>query len=322
MHASGPEGESPLSWREEVARFKAMDVATKDAPPQKRYGSTLLVLLALWLAVPTPAGADEPPEGQQAPVEIGDPIVFTAPTGRIIPSGVIYPRAGFNTSQSFIGGGRVGLGGFAEIGFTSTPFVRFERLGEGRARYFNGYPFVVARIGANEGQLWSGQPGVALGLRRSFTVHHLGRETTLSELTIAFTKSLGSRGSVTFGAAKWDGEIALEARGPDGTWALDEDRDWGDRIRPFVGLEFSPLERFRLMLEAYYMPEFEFEFAPNTPEIELDLAVSLGLRSELASWLILDVGARGPDLDNLHQIDAELFAQVIFPLRFLRGLLD
>ncbi len=287
-----------------------------------RHVAWLGVVLAMSLWRPAPAGADEPPDAREAPVEVGDPIVFTAPTGRIIPSGVIYPRAGFDTSESFIGGAHLGLGGFAEVGFVSTPFVRFERLGEGRARYFNGYPLVIARLGANEGQLWSGQPGVAVGLRKSFIVHTLGRETQLSELTVAFTKRLNSWGSVTLGAAKWDGEIALEARGPDGTWALDEERDWGERIRPFAGLEFSPLERFRLMLEAYYMPEFEFDFAPNTPGIELDLAVSLGLRSELAPWFILDVGARGPDLDNLHQIDAELFAQVIVPLRFVHGLLD
>ncbi|MFP4600383.1 MAG: hypothetical protein ACLFVJ_19160 [Persicimonas sp.] len=280
----------------------------------------VVLVMSLWR--PAPAGADEPPEAQEAPVEVGDPIVFTAPTGRIIPSGVIYPRAGFDTSESFIGGARVGLGGFAEAGIVSTPFVRFERPGEGRARYFNGYPLVVARIGANEGHLWSDQPGLAIGLRKSFTVHHLGRETHLSELTVAFTKSLGPRVSLTLGAAKWDGEIALEARGPDGTWALDEERDWGERIRPFAGIEVSPQERFRLMLEGYYMPEFELEDAPNTPGIELDAAVSLGLRSELASWLILDVGARGPDLDNLHQIDAELFGQVIVPLRFLHGWMD
>lgn len=283
------------------------------------------VALAVSLWWPAPAGADEPSEAQEAqqtPVEVGDPIVFTAPTGRIIPSGVIYPRAGFDTSESFIGGARVGLGGFAEVGFVSTPFVRFERLGEGKARYFNGYPLVVARLGANEGQFWSGQPGVSVGLRKSFVVHTLGRETQLSEITVALTKSLGPHVSITLGAAKWDGEIALEARGPDGTWALDEERDWGERIRPFAGLEVSPAQRFRLMLEAYYMPEFEFDFAPNTPEIELDATVSLGLRSELAPWFILDVGARGPDLDNLHQIDAELFAQAIFPLRFLRRLTE
>jgi hypothetical protein len=183
-------------------------------------------------------------------VEVGDPLIFTAPTGRIIPSGVVYPRVGADTSASFIGSVFLGLGDVVEFGFTSTPYVRWERPWRGKAEFTDGYPLMVGRIGLNEGELWSWQPGVALGYR-------------------------------------------------------------------FGGVEVRLFEDYRLMGEYYHMPEFELAPADKQPNIELDAAFSLGLRSEIRPWLTVDVGVRGPDFDNLHQLDMEVFTQVIVPLRFL-----
>lgn len=259
----------------------------------------------------------QPSDAERAPVEIGDPLIFTAPTGRIIPSGVIYPRVGVETSESFIGGVRLGLGDVVEFGFTSTPYVRWERPWRGKAEFTDGYPLLVGRIGLNEGHLWSWQPGLALGYRKSFVVELVGRDTQVSELSLVATKQLGSRVSVTLGVAKWSGSIEFLERDPDGAYELAEEKGYGERIRPFGGVEVSLMEGYRLMGEFYYMPEFELAPADEQPNIELDAALSLGLRSELVSWLTLDLGARGPDFDNLHQLDMELFAQVIIPLRFL-----
>jgi hypothetical protein len=287
---------------------------------QVKYGAAALYAGIAALILCSPMAVAEPPPAQESsPVEVADPILFTAPTGRIIPSGVIYPRIGADTSESFIGSVVVGLGGLVEFGFTSTPYVRWERPWRGKAEFTDGYPFLVGRIGLNEGDLWTWQPGIALGYRKSFVVGLAGRETEASELNLAVTKQFGAHVSVTLGVAKWGGSIELLERDADGRYELAEEKTYGERIRPFGGVELRFLESYRILLEYYYMPEFELVPADRQPNIELDAAFSVGLRSQLWPWLTLDVGTRGPDFSNLHQLDMEFFVQAIVPLRFLHG---
>lgn len=276
------------------------------------------LLLAAFLAVGMLAG---PARADEAPVEVASPVVFTAPAGRILPSGVIFPRASFDTSKSFLGEVRFGLAGLVEVGFVSTPYVRFERPLRDRAEFFDGYPMLLGRLGLDQGRLWDWQPGITLGYRKSFIVTQFERQTQLSEITLAVTADLGAHVVLTAGLAKWDGEIAFDERGEKLTWALDEQKSYTERIRPFVGLEVHITPGLSLLGEYYFMPEFEYAVAAREPEIELDAAASFGMRATLRPWLIIDFGARAPDFTNMHQIDAEIFGQLSVPLRFLRAIL-
>lgn len=320
-----------LTRRDAVTTFKTMKVLLKlivvaadetGTRWTRRIAALLGAFVVLALGAPGWA-AEEAPDGEVRAQEEGedasdapvaDPVVIWAPSGRLLPSGGLYGRGSVDTSGSFLGEGRIGLGGFAEFGFTSTPYVRFEQPGRDSAEFFDGYPFLLGRVGLPEGLLWSWQPDIALGLRKSFKITQFERETQASEITLALTEPFGPV-SATLGLALWDAEIAYEERGEEGTWALDEEVGYDERIRPYVGLEVRVLDDYRLMAEYYYMPEFEYARAQDTPNIELDAALSAALRAEFTSWLKLDVGARVPDFTNLHQIDGELFTQIIVPLR-------
>lgn len=250
------------------------------------------------------------------------PIIFNAPTGHLLPAGIIVSQAGVDTAGGLSGDLRVGLGDVAEFGVSTNALINVKPSVDGEPEAIDAYPTALFKMGISENLLFRHQPALSLGFRKSFEVEHDDRKTRVAQLYMVASKNLGKRFRVHFGGVFWDASIERE----DGTeLALhDSDNRVKRQLRAFGGIEIEPLPKSQILLELHWVPEFIIRDNEATDQIFLTPAFSWGVRYELADWILLESGVRVPDIDNVNLIDAQIFGQVRLVTRrfrsFLKGL--
>ena len=256
------------------------------------------------------ADADEP---------IQMPLIFNAPTGHLLPAGIILTEAGVDTGGGISSDIRVGLGDVAEFGIGTNALINV-RKGNGEPEAVEAYPTALFKMGIAEDLLFRHQPAISLGFRKSFEVEHDDRTTRIAQLYLVASKSLGPKFRIHGGAVLWDASVERS----DGTEVLLHDDGVDKQLRAFGGIEIEPLDKSQILIELHWAPEFVLGDDTTPDEITLKPSLSWGVRYELVDWAMIESGVRVPDIEDVNLIDAQIFGQVRFVTRrfrkFLKGL--
>jgi hypothetical protein len=233
------------------------------------------------------------------------PDILVAPTGRLLPAGVLYSRSLIDTSGGFGSDLRVGLGDVAEFGVSTTDLVRERQTADDAPRRISPYATASFRMGVAEDRIFRGMPALALGFEKSFERHLHHHTTRIAELHLVASKRLGPRAVVHLGAVFWDASLQ-----PDGADAvLLHDAGVGKQLRGVGGVELRPLDDAEILIDLAWVPEFCYECTDDP--ISLTAILSWGVRYEVAPWLRLESGVRVPDIDEANLLDAQIFGQVV-----------
>ncbi len=263
------------------------------------------------VAAPTPAPTSAPTRRS-----FDAPDILLAPTGRLLPAGVVYSRTLLDTSGGFASDLRVGLGDVAEFGVATTDLFRARRRADDRPERVAPYPTATFRMGVAEDRLFAGMPALALGFRKSFERNVDGHATRIAELHLVGSKRLGADTVVHAGAVFWDASLT-----PDGQPAiLLHDDGLGRQLRAVGGVELRPFDDAQVLVDLAWIPEVCYECA--TRQINLTAILSWGVRYEVAPWLRLESGVRLPDIDRANLLDAQIFGQVVMVSRRLAALVE
>ena len=254
-------------------------------------------------------------------VEVKLPLLFTTPTGHLLPAGVMMASAGLDTGGGFNGDFRIGLGDVAEFGVDTTSLIRIRSCAECESSGVSPpYPTALFKMGTSEGLFNKYFPALALGFRKSFENEHDNRITRVAQLYLVASKSLGSKVKLHAGAVFWDASIKQSFG--NASEVLLHDQGVGTQLRGFGGVEVQPLPRSQILLELNWAPEFAIDETTGTDSIELRPTLSWGVRYELASWAVVESGVRIPDIADLNLIDAQIFGQFRFVTRRFRRYLN
>lgn len=254
------------------------------------------------------------------------PILFTTPTGNLLPAGMILSETGVDTGGGISSDIRVGLGDVAEFGLGTNALVTVRRDDNNESQALGAYPTALFKMGISENLLLRHQPALSLGFRKSFEREHDGRKTRVAQLYLVASKSLGKRFRLHAGGVLWDGSSEC-TDGTDrnpcraGDEVLLHESGVGKQLRPFGGIEIEPLPRSQILLELNWAPEFILSNDAQEEGIALKPAFSWGVRYELADWVMIESGVRIPDIQNVNLIDAQIFGQARFVTRRFRRLL-
>ena len=192
-------------------------------------------------------------------------------------------------------------------------------------------PYVTAsfRMGVAENRLFTHQPGLTLGFRKSFERNHGGYKTRIAELSLVASKHLGERAAIHVGGALWDASLAQTTTPPTGEDPAPEVTLHGhrtiDQLRVFGGLEARPLDKSSILIDLSWAPEFCYACVDDGDairRIKLRPELSWGVRYEVASWMRLESGVRVPDIGNFNLLDAQIFGQVTFASYALKRAVD
>jgi hypothetical protein len=257
------------------------------------------------IAVPEPPPPPPPPRLRVFPPEI-----LLAPTGRLLPAGVIYSRSSLDTGGGLSSDLRVGLGDVAEFAVSTTDLVRARQAADDDGERI--WPYLTAsfKVGVAEHRLVHHFPAVALGLRKSFERDDGDRQTQFAELHLVASKELGERVVVHAGGVFWDAKVVSELD----TFLL-HDRGVRNQLRPFGGLELRPLDDAQILVDLYWAPEFCYAC---TQQVDLTAILSWGVRYEVSDAVRLESGVRVPDIQDANLLDAQIFGQVTFLSHWLR----
>lgn len=283
-------------------------------------------------AEPLPPRQPEPLGGGfQRPVprpqrEIDLPVMFNAPTGHLLPAGVIMGTIGLDTGGGFSSDARIGLGDVAEFGFGTTDLVGVTECDTpdacGKVDAVQPYGLALFKMGISEDRLFVNQPALSLGFRKSFERNHDGRKTRVAELYLVGSKKLGSMTQIHLGGVFWDAGVR-RLGAPDTEEVLLHDGGVSKQLRAFGGIEIEPLPRSKLMLEVLWTPEFRLSTVSSGPdEITLRPMFAWGVRYELAKWGIIESGVRIPDIEDINLLDAQIFGQFKLVSRRFSNFLD
>lgn len=297
---------------------------------------------------PDPGGQPEPPPDfgdpyapirpvAAAPKKVLPPVympeVLTTPTGWLLPAAVLYSKTSIDTGGGVSSDTRVGLGDVAEFGIATTDSVR-ERDDNDDARTTRIQPYVTAsfRLGIQEDRLFSGQPGVTLGFRKSFERNHDGFRTRIAELTLVASKHLGPNAAIHVGGAFWDASLEGDLDADDVTDRREVTLHGQDRVasqvRAFGGIELRPLPKSQILVDLGWAPEFCYRCTagagrhPDANKIRLRPTLSWGVRYAVADWMRLESGVRVPDIGEANLLDAQIFGQVTFTSRALQRAIE
>jgi hypothetical protein len=276
----------------------------------------------------TPAQTPPPPRPPEPPIDM--PTLISAPTGWLLPAGIIYSRTGIDTGGGVTSDERVGLGDVAEFGVSSLDQVR-ACTGTGSASDCgNGgsalQPFFAAtfRMGLGEDRLFDGQPGLVLGFRKSFANDSNGYTTRIAELTLVASRKLGTRVALHAGGAFWDASLENDQNG-DTTNLHDRPlHSLSNQIRAFGGIQARPLDRAIIMVDLSWAPEFCYECGTSASQvnarqqIQLSPELAWGVRYEVSDWMVLESGVRVPDIQRANLLGAQIFGNATFVFRGLR----
>ncbi len=259
-------------------------------------------------AIPEPLvrAAEAGPPATDESDRLDLPVLFDSATGYLLPAGVILSSLGVDTGGGVSSDLRIGLGDVAEFGIGTTDAVRVRRCNP-NCEYdaVNPYPLALFKMGVAEDRLFTHQPAMALGFRKSFERNHNGRSTRIAELYLVASKSLGPNVRLHAGGVFWDASV----KDGDDNEVLLHDGGIKDQLRAFGGVELQPLPRSRLMLELSWIPEFRLGEADVADKIALRPRFAWGVRYELASWAMIESGVRIPDIGDINLLDAQIFAQ-------------
>jgi hypothetical protein len=243
------------------------------------------------------------------------PEVLTIPTGSLLPAAVLYSRTSVDTGGGVSSDTRVGLGDVAEFGVATTDSVR-ERQNDEDVRPQRIQPYVTAsfRLGVGEEKLFSGQPGVTLGFRKSFERNHNDFKTRIAELTLVATKHIADKAAFHIGGAFWDASLEgdVDSSGTRREVSLHAGNNFREQIRIFGGLEVTPLEHSSILVDVGWAPQFCYHCTQDTNKIVLKPVLSWGVRYEVARWMRLEAGVRVPDIGDANLLDAQIFGQLTF----------
>ena len=275
----------------------------------------------------TPA-APAPPRAPEPPIDM--PTLISAPTGWLLPAGIIYSRTGIDTGGGVTSDERVGLGDVAEFGVSTLDQVRActgtgpaSDCGNG-ANALQPYFAATFRMGVGEDRLFDGQPGLVLGFRKSFANDSNGFTSRIAELTLVASKKLGTRVALHAGGAFWDASLEND-HSDDETNLHDRPlHSLSNQLRAFGGIQARPLDRAIIMVDLSWAPEFCYECGTSATQvnarqqIQLSPELAWGVRYEVSEWMVLESGVRVPDIQRANLLGAQIFGNATFVFRGLR----
>lgn len=230
------------------------------------------------------------------------PMIFTAPSGRLLPAAVIWSTTGVHTGGGLYGDLFVGLGEVAEFGISATDLIRVRPTpGDDPARVD---PFAQAsfKMGVGEERLFRHQPAIALAFRKSFE-HTFGTaKLRTAALYLMVSKAFGPKISVHAGGVLVDAAIREEGAAT----VFFHDQGWREQLRPVVALEAEPLLRSSIMVELNWVPEFTR--APA--DIRMSAVLTWGVRYRITTLLAFESGVRIQGIDEANLLDAQIFGQL------------
>jgi hypothetical protein len=261
-----------------------------------------------------------PPAPRPKDPHIDMPEVLTTPTGWLLPAAVIYSRTAIDTGGGLSSDARVGLGDVAEFGVATTDDVRIRDTKDAQPSRIQPYATASFRMGVAEDRLFSAQPGIVLGFRKSFERNKFDVKTRIAELTIVASKHLGPRAAIHLGGAFWDAEISgTQLDGTPFDESLHGYNDLSHQFRVFGGLEARPLDKSEVLVDLGWAPDFCKNCAQA---IRLRPQLSWGVRYEVADFMRLESGVRVADIGNANLLDAQIFGQVTFTTWALKHAVD
>jgi len=264
-------------------------------------------------AAPAPraSAAGEAPEPVHKPLRF--PEVLTTPTGWLLPAGVLYSRNAVDTGGGLSSDNRVGLGDVAEFGVATTDQIRERDLESDKPAQIQPYVTASFRLGVEENRLFSGQPGVTLGFRKSFERVHHDAKSRIAELTLVASKHLGPDAAIHIGAALWGASLQNNPTGMTTPMEVTLHGKLGDQLRAFGGFEARPLPRSQILIDLGWAPDFCYHCdAAGNGTIKLRPELSWGVRYQVARFMHIESGVRVPDIGNFNLLDAQIFGQITF----------
>jgi hypothetical protein len=239
------------------------------------------------------------------------PEVLTTPTGWLLPAGVLYSRNAIDTGGGVSSDNRVGLGDVAEFGVATTDQVRERDMDGDKPEQIQPYVTASFRLGVEENRLFSGQPGVTLGFRKSFERVHHDAKSRIAELTLVASKHLGPDAAIHIGAALWDASLQNNPTGATMPMEVTLHGKLGDQLRAFGGFEARPLPRSQILIDLGWAPDFCYHCdAAGNGTIKLRPELSWGVRYQVARFMHIESGVRVPDIGNFNLLDAQIFGQI------------
>jgi hypothetical protein len=230
------------------------------------------------------------------------PLIFTAPSGRMLPAAVLWSSTGVHTGGGFYGDLFVGLGDVAEFGVGVTDLIRVRAApGEDPVPI---EPFGQAsfKMGIAEHRFIRHQPALALAFRKSFE-HSVGAaKVRTAALYLMATKGLGSKVSIHAGGVLWDASI----REPMADAFFFHDQGLKNQIAPVLAIEAEPKDGSTIMVELNWVPEFTR--APQ--DIDLSAMLTWGVRYRITSLFAFESGVRVQGIDEANLLDAQIFGQL------------
>ncbi|HEX3759764.1 MAG TPA: hypothetical protein VHW23_13715 [Kofleriaceae bacterium] len=262
-------------------------------------------------ALPVPAPPIDPPRPPRVHKPLRFPEVLTTPTGWLLPAGVLYSRSSIDTGGGIASDSRVGLGDVAEFGVATTDQVRERNTAADTFEQIQPYVTASFRLGVEENRLFTGQPGVTLGFRKSFEREHLGSKTRIAELTLVASKHLGPDAAIHIGGTLWDASLQEMADAAMPPPEVTLHGHLKDQIRAFGGFEAAPLPRSQILIDLGWAPDFCYQCGPTRAgTIQLRPELSWGVRYKVASFMHIESGVRVPDIGNFNLLDAQIFGQI------------
>jgi hypothetical protein len=260
----------------------------------------------------TDAAAPGPRTAPRADKPLRFPEILNAPTGWLLPAGVLYSRNAIDTGGGVSSDHRVGLGDVAEFGVATTDQVYERDTDSAHERATQIQPYVTAsfRMGLEEGRLFGSQPGVALGFRKSFERLHHEAKTRIAELTLVASKHFGPDVAMHLGGSVWDASLQQQPGTEMPPDPVTLHGHLANQLRAFGGFEARPLPRSEILVDLSWSPEFCYGCAGGAGTIKLKPELAWGVRYRVARFLHIASGVRVPDIGNANLLDAQIFGQI------------
>jgi len=252
--------------------------------------------------------------------ELSFPMLINSPTARLLKAGVITSAAGVDTGGGFKTDLRLGLGDVAEFGLGTTELIQTRSCTGCTPDSVSNYPLALFKMGVAERRVWSWQPAMALGFRKSFEREHDDRKSQVAELYLVASRRVGML-NLHFGGSIWDASIKRN-----GNEVLLHDRGFKKQLRPFGGFDVKPLPRSTLMVDLVFVPQFDLREGEVADRISLRPVFAFGVRYEFTDWVHFKSGVRIPfeSFDELNLMPAQIFGQIEFVnrrfSRFIEGI--
>jgi hypothetical protein len=243
-----------------------------------------------------PDRASAPPDGMHFPM------LFSAPSGRMLPAAVLWSTSGVHTGGGFYGDLFVGLGDVAEFGVGLTDLIRVRPMAGDDPEAVEPFGQASFKMGISEHRFIRHQPAIALAFRKSFE-HTFGTaKLRTAALYLMATKSLGTRVAIHAGGVLWDASI----REPMADAYFFHDEGFRKQVRPVLAIEAEPIERSSIMVELNYVPEF----TRMPQDIRLSAMLTWGVRYRITSLFAFESGVRVQGIDEANLLDAQIFGQL------------